>query len=202
MKIFEYDGGFIKHVILLSRLTLLNLIWIAACLPIITAGASTAAMYYSASCLMKGDIHVFKNFKSCLSLHWKRGTIIFLVFAFLSTLFSMACYLFKTANIPYHNALFVISCIAFLSLLFVVLWLFPVMLNFKGRLQELIFNAFIFSFMYAPITLLVIALYGITGYLFVRYFALRALIILFGPACITYCSLVLLEKVFVKYKTS
>lgn len=82
MKIFEYDGGFMKHVILLSRLTLLNLIWIAACLPIITAGASTAAMYYSASCLMKGDIHVFKNFKSGLSLHWKRGTIIFLVFAF------------------------------------------------------------------------------------------------------------------------
>ena len=54
MKAFEYDSGFMKFAILLSRLTLLNLIWLIACIPVVTIGASTAAMHYSAAKLMNG----------------------------------------------------------------------------------------------------------------------------------------------------
>ena len=72
MKAFEYDSGFMKFAILLSRLTLLNLIWLIACIPVVTIGASTAAMHYSAAKLMNGDSHVFGNYKTGFRTYWKK----------------------------------------------------------------------------------------------------------------------------------
>lgn len=200
MKAFEYDGGIMKFAILLSRLTLLNLIWLIACIPVVTVGASTAAMHYSASQLMNGDGHVFANYKSGFSMYWKKGTVIWLITAVLSAVFGMACYLFQTATIPYHNVLMIISGMAFLTLLLVILWIYPTMVNFSGKLTELFFNAFIFAFMYAPVTLIAVVFYGIAGFLFIRFLLTRLLVVLFGPALIVYCTLVLFDKVFQKYR--
>ena len=70
MKVFEYDHGFMRYATLLSRLTLLNLLWLALCIPLVTAGAATAALYHSAFCLMSGDVHIARNFKDGLKLYW------------------------------------------------------------------------------------------------------------------------------------
>lgn len=200
MKAFEYDSGFMKFAILLSRLTLLNLIWLIACIPVVTIGASTAAMHYSAAKLMNGDSHVFGNYKTSFRTYWKKGTVIWLITAVFSAIFGMASYLFQTARIPYHTVLMVISGMAFLTLLLVVIWIYPTMVNFSGKLQELFFNAFIFAFMYAPVTLIAVVFYGIAGFLFIRFLLTRMLVVLFGPALIVYSTLVLFEKVFKKYR--
>ena len=63
MNFFNYESGFMKFVTLLSRITVLNILWLCCCIPVITAGASTYAQYYSTKCLLNGDIHVFQNFK-------------------------------------------------------------------------------------------------------------------------------------------
>ena len=125
MKAFEYDSGFMKFAILLSRLTLLNLIWLIACIPVVTIGASTAAMHYSAAKLMNDDSHVFGNYKTGFRTYWKKGTVIWLITAVFSAIFGMASYLFQTARIPYHTVLMVISGMAFLTLLLVVIWIYP-----------------------------------------------------------------------------
>lgn len=200
MKVFEYDHGLMKYAALLSRLTILNLLWLALCIPVITAGASTAALYHSASRLMNGDIHTLQNFKEGLKLYWKKGTIVWIFTAILTAAFLFAYYLLRTAKIPDNLTLTVIAGIAFLTLLLIILWIFPVMINFSGKLSELIFNAFVFAFMYAPVTLIAAAFYGIGGFLFIRFLSARLLIILFGHALIVYCTLVLFEKVFQKYK--
>ena len=200
MKVFEYDHGFMRYATLLSRLTLLNLLWLALCIPLVTAGAATAALYHSAFCLMNGDVHIARNFKDGLKLYWKKGTIVWIFMAILTSAFVLAYYLLNTAKIPNNLALTVVAGIAFLTLLLVMLWSFPVMVNFSGKLSELVFNAFVFAFMYAPVTLIAAAFYGIGGFLFIRFLSTRLLVILFGPALIVYCTLVLFEKVFQKYK--
>ena len=64
MKFFDYNSGFMRFSLLLSRLTLLNLIWLLCCIPLVTAGASTAAQYYSIKQLMNGDTAVFHIFRT------------------------------------------------------------------------------------------------------------------------------------------
>lgn len=52
----------------LGRLIALNLLWIVCSLPVITAGASTTALYYCTLKLHKdGDIRVFHDFLKALS---------------------------------------------------------------------------------------------------------------------------------------
>lgn len=200
MKIFDYDSSFMKTTTILSRLTLLNLLWLICCIPLVTIGASTSAQHYSAACLMKGDRYIGKNFKTGLRLYWKKGTILWLFSAVLGTAFGMACYILNYSSSPYRNILMIISGIAFLTLLLILMWAFPVMVNFSGKLSEIVFNSFIFAFMYAPVTLIAAVFYIIAGFLFMRFLATRLLIILFGPTVVVYCTLVLFEKVFQKYK--
>lgn len=199
MRVFEYDSGFMKSAMLLSRLTLLNLVWLICCIPIITAGAATAAQYYSASQLFHGNTTVLQNFKTGFKIHWKRATVIWIAFTFLATIFCMGYYILNTAEIPGRTALFAISGLAFLTMILVMLWVFPVMINFTGTMREILFNAFVFTFMYTPVTLIAAAFYGIAAFLFVRFTAARGLFVLFGHSLIVYAVTAVFSKVFQKY---
>ena len=200
MKFFEYDSGFMKTATILSRLTLLNVLWLLCCVPLVTVGAATAAQHHSAACLMKGDRHIGQNFKKGLKLYWKKGSVIWLSSFVLAIAFGTACYILNLGTMPYKNMLMVIAGIAFLTMILVLMWVFPVMINFSGKLSEIVFNSFIFAFMYAPVTLIAAVFYGIAAFLFIRFLATRLLVILFGPTLVVYCTLVLFEKVFQKYK--
>ncbi len=200
MKAFEYDGGFMKFAILLSRLTLLNLIWLVCCIPIVTAGAATAAQYYSVSLLLQGKTEVFKNFKEGLRIHWKKATIVWIIFVVLVAMFCMEYYILTTATVPGKTALMAVSGLAFLTLVLIMLWVYPVMVNFAGTVRELLFNAFVFTFMYAPITLIAVAVYGGVIYLFIRFTIAKGLCVVFGQALVVYIILTVFNKVFQKYK--
>lgn len=200
MKFFDYNSGFMRFSLLLSRLTILNLIWLLCCIPLVTAGASTAAQYYSIRQLMNGDTAVFKNFRAGMKLYWKGATLTWLILAVLSAVFFMAYYILTTADIPARAALLSIAALAFLTLLLTMLWVYPVMINFAGNLREIFFNAFIFTFMYAPITLIAAVFYAAAGFFLIRFILTRGLVILFGQALVVYANLNLFEKVFQKYR--
>lgn len=200
MKAFEYDSGFMKFATLLSRVTLLNLLWMVCCLPVITAGAATIAQYYATNRLIAGDMHVFQNFKEGFRLHWKRATVVWVILAILSAVFFMDYRIVTTTDIPGKTALIVISVLAFITLVMGMLWIYPVMINFTGTMKEILFNAFVFAFMYAPVTLIAAGFYALTGFLFVKFLIARGLVFLFGQGMIVYAILNLYEKVFQKYR--
>ncbi len=202
MKLFDYDSGFMQFITLLSRLTLLNILWTVCCIPVVTAGAATAAQYYSAQKLFEGDTHIFGNFRAGMRLYWRKSTIIWLFTALLSSAFLIGFYILTTAVVPGQTILTSISALAFVTMLMILLWVYPVMIHFTGNLREIFFNAFAFTFMYAPITLIAAALYGLFAFLAFRYAIVLGLYLIFGQSLIVYAILVLFGKVFQKYKTN
>lgn len=200
MKTFDYDGPFMRFALLLSRLTILNIFWLICCIPLVTIGAATAAQYYAVSHLMNGDTSVFKNFKAGIKLHWKRATVVWFVLAALSIAFIVEYYIFTTESVPGKQIFIWISVLAFLTLLMVMLWIYPVMINFTGNLREIVFNSFVFAFMYAPVTVIAGAIYAAMGFLLIRFILTRGLCILFGQSLVVYMILTLFGKVFHKYK--
>ena len=202
MKLFDYDSGFMQFITLLSRLTLLNILWTVCCIPVVTAGAATAAQYYSAQKLFEGDTHIFGKFRAGMRLYWRKSTIIWLFTALLSSAFLIGFYILTTAVVPGQTILTSISALAFVTMLMILLWVYPVMIHFTGNLREIFFNAFVFTFMYAPITLIAAALYGLFAFLAFRYAIVLGLYLIFGQSLIVYAILVLFGKVFQKYKTN
>ena len=200
MKFFDYNSGFMRSALLLSRLTILNLIWLICCIPLITAGVSTAAQYYCIRQLMDGDTAVFRNFRTGIKLYWKKASVIWLILSALTAAFCLAYYILTDAAVPGKSILVSVAALAFLTLVLTMLWVYPVMVSFKGNLREILFNAFVFTFMYAPITLIAAAFYAGAGFLLVRYLLARGLVILFGQSLVAYANMNLFGKVFLKYQ--
>ena len=109
-------------------------------------------------------------------------------------------YILTDAAVPGKSILVSVAALAFLTLVLTMLWVYPVMVSFKGNLREILFNAFIFTFMYAPITLIAAAFYAGAGFLLVRYLLARGLVILFGQSLVAYANMNLFGKVFLKYQ--
>ena len=140
------------------------------------------------------------NFKEGLQALLEEGTVIWICSAVLGIAFGMACYMLNLGSMPYKNILMIISGIAF-----------PdhgpgahVGLPRDGQFfREAVRHCFQFiylRFYVCAVTLIAAVFYGIAVFLFLRFLATRLLVILFGPTVVVYCTLVLFEKVFQKYK--
>ena len=201
MKLFNYDSKFMRFFLFLSHITVLNLVWLICCLPIVTAGASTAAQHYSAKQLIAGDTHVFRNFRIGLKNYWKTSSILWVIFLILSVVFVFDYNLITANDLPAEMVILVISALAFITLIFTMIWSFPVMVNFVGNAREIFFNAFMFSFMFAPFTLVTVVLIAVMIVAITKNMFVAALLILFGPTLIVYVTLILFEKAFAKYRS-
>lgn len=75
MKFFRYDSGFWSAMERVFDWMLLNLLWLVTCLPVVTIGASTAALT-DVSCRMAHgeDSAVFKSYFKAWAKHWKTAT--------------------------------------------------------------------------------------------------------------------------------
>lgn len=199
MKLFDYDSSFMRFMSLLSRITLINILWFICCIPIVTIGASTMAQHYSVNCLIDGNYSVFSSFKKGFKLHWKRATIVWLILAVLSVAFFVAYQMLGAMDLPGKEVPIALAVLAFITLIIFMLWVFPVMLHFNGSLPDQLFNAFIFAFKHAPTSILAVILYGVAGFLLTSSPLTSGLCVLFGESLIVYITMNMFKKVFRKY---
>lgn len=86
--LFDPDSGFGRAMDLILRLIILNVLWFVCSLPIVTLGASTAAL---CSVLMKfregEESHVVRRFFAAWRQNWKRATGTWLILLVLLALF-------------------------------------------------------------------------------------------------------------------
>ena len=199
MKLFDYDSNFMRFMSLLSRITLINILWLICCIPVVTAGAATMAQHYSTNLLIDGNFFVFKNFRTGFKRYWKRATVVWLILAVLSVAFFIAYRTLDGTDLPGKEVLVALAVLAFITLIIFMLWVFPVMLHFNGSMQDILFNSFIFAFKHAPTSLLAAAMYGIAWFLLTSVPLTSGLCILFGESLVVYITLNMFKKVFRKY---
>lgn len=81
-KLFSLDNPFWRSLHTVADLLILNLLYVLCCLPIITVGAATAALY---SVCMKladknEDVYVTSGFFKAFASNFKKATVIWLIF--------------------------------------------------------------------------------------------------------------------------
>jgi uncharacterized membrane protein YesL len=189
-----------QGTLVLARLTGLNLLWLLCCLPIVTAGPSTAAMYYAANQMRLGDNHFFRNFKAGWKKHWKQALPVGILFVILIVVFYFGYAAISQNDIPCSKVILFIALLCAITLVMTMLWEFPIMINFSGSFLDLIFNAFIFAFMYAPYTLVQLVLIGVWGYAVTHTYIIAVIVSLFAGALIAYVSLLMDETALSKYR--
>ncbi|WP_194287374.1 YesL family protein [Gracilibacillus oryzae] len=143
----------------ITNFILLNLIWLVVSIPVFTLFPATAAMFSVVrDWTLKKEINLLKHFFQYFRLHFTKsfilgiGFIIFVIIFFIDL--SILGELDHSMSILVLSLLFLVG----ISVSFMGIFLFPLMIRYELTLRDLIKNSFMFSIMYYPSTLLSIIL--------------------------------------------
>ena len=80
-RMFSYDGPLMTFIGKIADLLILNVIWLLCCIPIITIGPATTAMYYVTLKLARNEEpSIVKSFFHSFKMNLKQGIFMFLAF--------------------------------------------------------------------------------------------------------------------------
>ncbi len=80
MRFFSYDSKFGQIFLKLSYGCCLNVLWLVCCLPIVTIGASTTALYYTSFKIAKDEgSYITKMFFHSFKQNFRQATVIWLI---------------------------------------------------------------------------------------------------------------------------
>lgn len=165
MKFFSNQGPFGRLMARFWILFAANLLFMASCLPIVTAGAGLSALYYTTLRTLRGDgeLHLVSTFWKGFKDNWKQGTIAWLVL--LALAFLLYLEIFWCGQIGGWAVLFQYALLGIgLAALSVGCYLFPVIAAFRGTLPQLVRNSFYFVMKRPPVAIIVVVLYIVPMY--------------------------------------
>lgn len=196
--LFKPDSGLMITMNQLTDCIFLSLFFILGCFPVVTAGASFAALYDSVyHGFRKGDKHCWQRFLSTYKANWKESILPTLVF------YAVVFCLGKTL-IPLWNAAVygeisfaVFSGAAFIGVLIVGILsvLFPMLSRFENTTAQLLKNTLFLSMAKLPRTLVLGMLNTVSGFLCLVYI----FPLFFLPALAALIGTVIIEPMFKPY---
>lgn len=204
MKLFDPDSPIMSFLARVADLVILNVLWLLCCLPVVTAGASTTAMYHVARHLQEESISsvtrdFFRSFKS----DFRQATPVYLLLLIPTAAVVMNAWILSAQSsdvVPvYVRAIWMVSA---LMLTFVVSFVYPVMAYFDDTVWKTLRTAAVLAVAKLPRTVLISAINLLPIImLFVSLpFFLRSSIfwLLIGGSLTAYLNMLILRPVFKK----
>jgi uncharacterized membrane protein YesL len=205
MNILSNDGWFARIFGNIGDIIVLNILFVICCIPVFTIGASMSALYYA---LMKkirtGSIGgVTRMFFTGFKDNFKKSTLAWLLFLVVAFIFKLDFNLFGNGG-PMENNIIYYACVILLMLvIFVAIYLFPVISAFENTLKNLIIQAAFLAAKNFIFTLIILILYTIPVYILLsspQIFMVGIFVMaVAGFGIIAYCAALLFTKAFTPY---
>jgi len=193
---FNMDNGFFTTLGKIVDIIAISLIWVLLCIPIITIGPATTALYYTIVKVIRRERgYLLREFFTSFKSNFKIGATIGII---LSILF-LILYFDKKFAINYAGTkgfllLGIFNAMMFL-LLCVSVYIFPLLSRFNMGKKQLMKTALFMSMKHFPTTILLVFIVGACS--IGTYIVLISFLIMPGICCLL-CSFPL-ERVFKKY---
>lgn len=188
-------------MITMSQITdciFLSLFWILGCFPVVTAGASFAALY-DATCrgFRRGEKHPWQRFLKVFRENWKAGIVPTIVFLALFAALAKAMIAFWNAAVYGSVSWTLFSAAAFVGVLAlgVLSVLFPVLSRFDNSLAGLLKNTVLLALANMPKTLALGMVNAVSLFLCARY----VFPLFFLPSLAALIGSLLIEPMFQPY---
>jgi uncharacterized membrane protein YesL len=170
------------------NLILLDLLWLLACLPVVTAFPATAAMFGVVRDWIKDsdtDSGVVLPFGHHLKANFAQGLWLGFVWLAVGCVLVIDFVVIEGMEAWLKAPLFVLLALVTLCLILASVYLFPVMVNYEGRWVNVIKNAFLIAIIQPGTTIPCILVVAVA--FFVVYYApVSALIVGSGTAYLLY----------------
>ncbi|GHV38600.1 hypothetical protein FACS189490_00780 [Clostridia bacterium] len=154
---FSMDGPFYRFGALLADVLWVSVLWIAFSIPIVTMGASTTAVFYVMTRRAAGkEQYIFRDFFASFKRNFKVATPVFLCLLLISVLL-----IINIMNIGVMGnmagIMLPIQYCVLLEVIFVSLYIFPVLSRFDMKFTQLFKSAFFMANRHLLTTVLCLA---------------------------------------------
>ena len=198
------DNKVLQVLAVIGDLMVLNLLWLLCCLPVVTAGASTTALYYSLlKMVRKAETYparmFFRAFRQNLKQSIPLTILLLLVCAVLYVDLNVA----RNTAINFGPLLSILLAALFVIFAMVASYVFPLLAQFENTIKGTLKNALFMSIWHLPcsvvillLNLLPVLLFFLSPNLFLKSLVLWLFV---GGAGIAYVNSRLFVKIFDRY---
>ena len=167
-ELFSLNSPWVQRFAMLTNLVMLNILWLVCCIPVVTAGAATAALYHTVFQFHdKVDDAVLKPFFRGFRSNFRQATLLLLpMLAILGLLGFDMMYLVSRGQ---GTAMLFPLILAALLVMGMLAHLFPLIARFEMDAKALLRTAFSLVMLHLPATVLVIALTLLPAFLLVLF---------------------------------
>lgn len=202
MRFFDIDSPLMRFLSRVADLVILNLLYIVCCIPIVTIGAATTAMYtVTMRMARKEEGYLVKGFFKAFKDNFKISTIVWLILGvFLTVLFVDFRIVRNIAGKGRQVWAIILMAIGFFVLI-EVLYIFPYIARFSNTIKETFKCAIIIGIANLPYTLVLVAIVAAAA-AGIFFFTVQALgvAVLCGFSVIAFLSSYILKRIFKKYE--
>ena len=158
MSFFSLDSKFSQIMGRVFDLMMLNIIFLIMCIPIVTIGASTTALYTVMLKLVRNEEgYIFRSFFRAFKENFKQSTLIWLIIAAFSVVWWLDFRIAGMMGAGAGEVLRIIFLIVGFLLLSVTIYVFPLTARYENKISATFKNALILTIAKLPYTLLMVA---------------------------------------------
>lgn len=199
-ELFNLDNKFFQGINKIVDCVCLSFLWVLLCIPVVTAGAATTALYYTVNKVIRNNrSYIWKEFWHAFRTNFKQSTLVWLILIFIYAIMGIDCYImfqYAKAGVSY-GSLYIVFAVLMLIVTMWANYLFPYMARFENTLKAVLKNCVIMALLNLGKSVVLLVLF--LAALVVTYVFFPAIMIL--PAVYMLLANFILEKVFVKYMT-
>ncbi len=190
--IFNIEGPLMGFLTKITNSVYLNLLWLICCLPIVTIGASTTALFYVTLKLAKNEEgNLTKAFFHSFKENFKQSTIIWLILLIVGIVLAFDGYVFY--RMRFENVFWTIAAAVFLiavaAYLIILMYIFPLLARFDNTTLAMFKNSIMLGMRFLLCTAIMAFLYFAMAFVAIHIFTP---ILLFGEGlCALLCSYLL-----------
>lgn len=188
-KLFDIDGPIMHLMTKITYCLYLNILWFLCCLPIVTAGASTTALFYVTLKIAKNEEgRITAAFFHSFRKNFKQATIIWLILLITGIILGIDGYVFY--HMRFHNVFWTIGTavffVALAAYLIIMMYIFPLLSRFENTTRAMFKNALMIGMRFLFCTVLMAVIYFSMTLVVIRIFT--PAIILGEGLCALLCS--------------
>ena len=156
------DGKIINFLDRLGDLFILNIVYLVSCIPIVTIGAATTALYYNTLKMAENrEGYVWRDYWKSFKQNFKQATIIWMIMLIFIVVLGVDAVLSGGFSESLGSVVALTVIVLGILLIMTGVYVFPVLARFDNTIKNTIKNAFIMAIRHLPSTILIVILHGV-----------------------------------------
>ncbi len=176
----------------------LNILWFVCCIPVITIGPATTALFYCCQKMARDEEgHITRSFFHSFRMNFKQGVLIGMIMTISGAVLVFDGFvllrLYKTSAFwAILTAVFIVACVAWLI---IFMWIFPLLAHFDNTTTAMFKNAIMLGMRFLLCTAFMAAIYIIMALLIIH---VMTPLIIFGMGTCAFLNSLLLKNILIQ----